>query len=136
YITKDKKAGICQSESISQVKNIAWATQSGPMLLVNKKIHPEFSPSSASKYIRNGVGILPDQEVVFLISTSEVTMYEFARYFQELGCTEALYLDGFVSRIWWPEKKIRPMDMDFGVMISVSEKRNNDLHHSDEITTK
>lgn len=34
-----------------------YATQSGPMLVIDGNIHPKFQPNSTSKKIRNGVGI-------------------------------------------------------------------------------
>jgi uncharacterized protein YigE (DUF2233 family) len=59
--------------------------------------------------------------VVFAISRTEVTLYDFATYFKEMGCTNALYLDGFVSRCYLPEKGWAQLDGDFGVMIGVTE---------------
>ena len=52
----------------------------------------------------NGVGILPDGKVVFAMSKTEVNFYNFADYFKKLGCKNALYLDGFVSRTYLPEQ--------------------------------
>jgi hypothetical protein len=46
----------------------------------------------------------------------------FASYFQKLGCKNALYLDGFVSRTYWPEGNWIQTDGNFGVIIGVLDK--------------
>jgi uncharacterized protein YigE (DUF2233 family) len=40
-----------------------------------------------------------------------------------MGCRNALYLDGFVSRCYLPEKNLTQLDGDFGVMIGVVESK-------------
>jgi uncharacterized protein YigE (DUF2233 family) len=54
------------------------------------------------------------------MSKEEINFYEFASYFKEMGCTNALYLDGFVSRTYLPEQNWMDMDGDFGVIIGVT----------------
>jgi uncharacterized protein YigE (DUF2233 family) len=41
-----------------------------------------------------------------------------------MGCKNALYLDGFVSRMYLPSKNIEQMDGKFGVMIGVVKVKN------------
>jgi uncharacterized protein YigE (DUF2233 family) len=89
------------------------------MLVINGKIHPEFKLGSSYVNIRNGVGILPNGNVLFAISKEEINLYDFAQYFKQAGCNNALYLDGFVSRMYCPEKKQYSLDGNFGVMIGV-----------------
>ena len=79
-----------------------FATQSGPMLVVDGKLHPKFIATSTSLKIRNGVGVGPDG-VVFAKSEAPVNFHTFARFFQEEGADNALYLDGTVSRMWSAE---------------------------------
>ncbi|MEP6924582.1 MAG: phosphodiester glycosidase family protein, partial [Pyrinomonadaceae bacterium] len=62
-----------------------------------------------------------DNKVVFAMSRQETSFYEFAQYFKNLNCREALYLDGFVSRMYLPEEKLEQMDGDFAVIIGVTE---------------
>lgn len=123
YITTDNKAAVCQTETFSNTGNIKFATQSGPMLLVDGKIHTAFVKGSANLNIRNGLGILSDGNILFVMSKTEVNFYEFAAYFQKQGCRNALYLDGFVSRTYLPEKHWMQTDGNFGVMIGVSKKK-------------
>lgn len=122
YITTDNTPFVCKTKDFNDNGKIKYATQSGPMLLIDGKIHPAFKIGSTNLHIRNGVGILPDNKVVFAMSKSEINFYDFAKYFQSLGCKNALYLDGFVSRTYLPEKKWIQTDGNFGVIIGVTEK--------------
>ena len=119
YITKGGVARICRTADYRQSANVQYATQSGPMLVINGNIHPSFKAGSKNLNIRNGVGILPDNKVVFAISRQEISFYDFAAYFKSLGCRNALYLDGFVSRMYLPEQQWIQTDGNFGVMIGV-----------------
>lgn len=123
YITEDNVPVVCQTGKFVNKGSIKYATQSGPMLVIDGKIHDGFEKST-SLHIRNGVGILPDNKVVFAMSKNEITFYDFAKYFQSLGCKNALYFDGFVSRMYLPEKKWTQTDGNFGVMIGVTNKKN------------
>ncbi len=119
YITKEKSPIICKTSEFIYSENIEFATQSGPMLLINGEIHPSFKKGSSNLNIRNGVGILPDNNILFAMSKTEINFYDFASYFADLGCVNALYLDGFVSRCYLPEKNWIQTDGAFGVLIGV-----------------
>ena len=135
YISKDKKATICQTADFrtndpthspphsSVTSPISYATQSGPMLLLNGTIHPVFKKGSTNLNIRNGVGILPDGKLVFAMSKEPINFYDFAEYFKTMGCQNALYLDGFVSRTYLPEKDWIQTDGNFGIIIAVTMPR-------------
>jgi uncharacterized protein YigE (DUF2233 family) len=72
-----------------------FATQSGPMLVVNGKLHPAFVEGSASLKRRDGVGVRDPHTVLFAISDDGVTFSAFARLFRDrLKCSNALFLDG------------------------------------------
>jgi uncharacterized protein YigE (DUF2233 family) len=119
FYIREKTAGISIVPNFNK-NAVLFATQSGPMLLIDKKINSNFNPSSQNKNIRNGVGILPSGEVVFAISRVPVSFYEFAVFFKEAGCTNALYLDGGISAVLYPEKDLYPaFHPGFGVMIGV-----------------
>ncbi len=124
YITVTNEAHICTTDNFKNNGNIKYATQSGPMLLVDGHIHPAFKEGSENTNIRNGVGILPNNKIVFAMSKREINFYDFANYFKKLGCKNALYLDGFVSRVYLPEKNWTQMDGNFGVIIGVSTKKD------------
>ncbi len=117
YITKDKKAHVISTKKFKYTNNINYATQSGPMLIINDKIHHKFMPHSKNVHIRNGVGVLPNGDLLFAISSQKINFYNFANFFKQHGCKNALYLDGFVSRIYLPKKGITQQDGLFGIII-------------------
>lgn len=89
-----------------------WATQSGPMLLIDGALHPAFDEDGASHNIRNGVGVGDDGKAWFAISEQPVSFGKFARFFRDaLGSRNALYLDGAVSSLW--DKQADRMDTIF-----------------------
>jgi uncharacterized protein YigE (DUF2233 family) len=82
-------------------KSVRWATQSGPMLLVDGKINPQFIDDSNSLKWRSGVCAKTPHEVVFAVSETPVSFYTFAQLFRDqLGCRDALYLDGTISQFY------------------------------------
>jgi len=84
-------------------KGARLATQSGPLLLRNGLIHPAFNPESASRFVRNGVGVAGGK-AIFVVSNHPVTFHELAVFFRDnLHCKDALYLDGSVSSLYSPE---------------------------------
>lgn len=117
-----QSAVICKTEDFDKIKNdkskkIKYATQSGPMLLIDGTMHPKFRKGSENVHIRNAVGILPDGRLLFAMSKETINFYDLAQYFKSQGCKNALYLDGYVSRTYLPSKNSFPKDRKFGVMI-------------------
>lgn len=87
----------------ARVPRPRWATQSGPMLVIDGKLHPRFDADGPSRLIRNGVGVSDPHTAWFAISEEGVSFARFARLFRdELGCRNALFLDGSVSSLWHP----------------------------------
>lgn len=121
YVDNQGNPTIQTSQSFTLTPRIRYATQSGPMLLIDGKIHPAFREGSKNLNIRNGVGILADGRLIFAMSKEAINFYDFARFFKKAGCNYALYLDGFVSRTYLPAKKWEQLDGNFGVIIGVSE---------------
>lgn len=81
-----------------------WATQSGPMLVIGGTLHPSLQEDGPSRLVRNGVGLRGARVAVFVISDEPVSFGRLARFFRdELGCPDALFLDGTVSSLWAPE---------------------------------
>ena len=98
------EARILESRRFAEERpDCRFATQSGPMLVIDGELHPRFLPDSTSRHVRNGVGVRSDGSVVLAISDQPVTFHEFGRLFRDaLGTPDALYLDGSVSRLWAP----------------------------------
>lgn len=122
YILTDNTTGICKTKQFENNGNVKYATQSGPMLLVDGQINSLFVNGSKNLNIRNGVGILSNNKTLFAMSKKEINFYDFAKYFKNKGCKNALYLDGFVSKTYLPQQKWIQTDGDFGVIIGLTEK--------------
>lgn len=120
YITDNNTPVVCQTKDFTPKANIKYATQSGPMLVIDGQLHSAFKKESTNLNIRNGIGILPDNTILFAMSKKEINFYDFAMYFKNQGCKNALYLDGFVSRTYLPEQNWLQTDGDFGVIIGVT----------------
>lgn len=102
-----------------------WATQSGPMLLIDGRLHAEFQHDGPSRYIRNGVGVRGDRSAYFVISSDAVSFGRFARFFRdELGCTDALFFDGAVSSLWVPALDRRDDAHALGPMVVVLDRES------------
>ncbi|WP_027387936.1 phosphodiester glycosidase family protein [Chryseobacterium gregarium] len=119
YLTKDNEPAVISTENFKINSNIKFATQSGPMLVIDGKINPVFNKNSGNLNIRNGVGILENGNPVFVMSKKKINFYHFASLFKSLGCKNALYLDGFVSRAYLPEENWIQEDGNFGVIIGI-----------------
>lgn len=98
-----------------------YATQSGPMLVINGTLHPKFLPDSDSLNIRNGVGVSADgRRAVFAISNDQVNFYAFARLFRDgLGLPDALYFDGSISRLYDHDSGRHDAGFPMGPMVGV-----------------
>ena len=81
-----------------------FASQSGPMLVVDGRIHPKFSEAGTSLQRRNGVGAPDGHTLVFAISDGWVNFHSFARLFRDhLKAPNALFLDGSISSLYAPD---------------------------------
>ncbi|WP_235984200.1 phosphodiester glycosidase family protein [Mesorhizobium neociceri] len=120
-VGKDGKATVMESSTYAAAKpDVAFATQSGPMLVIDGQTHPRFEPNGTSRYIRNGVGVRDENTVVLAISRSEVSFGSFARLFRDaLGCRNALFLDGAVSALSDGDKMIVGGKFPAGPIIAV-----------------
>ena len=60
YINEENLPVICKTTVYQSVHKVKYATQSGPLLLIDGKIHPRLINGSTNLHIRNGVGVLPN----------------------------------------------------------------------------
>ena len=114
-------AAIFPTAKAGNLEATGYATQSGPMLVVEGTINPAFKPGSTNVHIRNGVGILTNGHAVFAISRVPVNLHDFALFFQQQGCANALFLDGAISKAFMPEQGLRQLDGMLGPLIAVVE---------------
>ena len=104
YITGDRVGVAATDAYVKRNEKPDFATQSGPMLVIDGKIHPKFSPGGISYKMRNGVGVLDAHTAIFVISENAVNFYDFALLFRDgLKCANALFFDGTVSSLYSPE---------------------------------
>jgi uncharacterized protein YigE (DUF2233 family) len=96
FFATGDRAGVMETGAFLKQKVQAdVATQSGPMLVIDGKLHPRFTPQGESRKGRNGVGVRDANTVFFAISEDEVSFGTFARLFRDaLKCPNALFLDG------------------------------------------
>ena len=123
WLTRER-AGVSESQAfIDAAIEPTYATQSGPMLVIDGALHPQLNPEGTSRRRRNGVGVSADgQTVYFAISDAAVTFHEFATLFRDqIGAPNALFLDGQVSRIYAPEINRNEIGADLGPIVGVVE---------------
>lgn len=101
-------------------------TQSGPMLVIDGDIHPRFLPDSDSLKRRNGVGACRNGEIAFVIADTPVRFHDFAIFFRDdLGCDNALYLDGTISRLYAPALGRNDAGLAMGPIVGVVAPRQD-----------
>jgi uncharacterized protein YigE (DUF2233 family) len=104
FLIGDKGAAVIDSTEYPPAGvKIIHAVQSGPLLLRNGKVHPQFRADSANRLHRNGIGVTKDGKVVLAMtdirSPKYPNLHEFATLFASLGCADALFLDGDISQM-------------------------------------
>jgi len=123
YVAGDT-AGVLDTVSfLRERRTVDFATQSGPMLVINGLLHPLFGRSHSRKF-RSGVGLRDEHTLAFVVSDTEVTFGEFARLFRDrLKCDNALFLDGgSVPSLYAPELRRNGNFLPLGPMIAVYER--------------
>jgi uncharacterized protein YigE (DUF2233 family) len=123
FLVEGNSARVITTDEYAKERPMpSLATQSGPMLVHEGEITTSavMNPSSTSRKIRNGVCAPSPNTVVFVISESAVTFFEFAGFFRDsLHCREALYLDGSISSLYAPSLNRDDRVSDMGPIIGV-----------------
>ncbi len=121
---REGRADVIETRKyLDETPECRYATQSGPMLVIDGALHPDFLPDGTSRYIRNGVGTSETGDTAyFVISNNTVTFWEFASFFRDvLGTPQALFLDGNVSRLHAPDIGRSDLGFPMGPIIAVVE---------------
>lgn len=106
FCIRDARADVIETFAFQKEDpDCTYASQSGPMLVIDGELHPRFLPDSSSRFIRNGVGTSADgSRAIFAISNNSVTFHEFGSLFRDaLKTPNALYFDGKISRLHAPQ---------------------------------
>ena len=102
-----------------------YASQSGPMLVIDGELHPRFLPESESFNYRNGVGVAEDGRALFVISNDKVTFHNLARFYRDnLAVKNALYFDGSVSRLYARALERDDIGFPMGPIVGVVKKKD------------
>jgi uncharacterized protein YigE (DUF2233 family) len=97
-----------------------FATQSGPMLVIDGQLHPRFIEGSDSLNIRNGVGVTASGKFFAAISNQRVNFHQFARFFRDvLKTPNALFMDGRISRLYAPGLNRHDLGFSMGPILGV-----------------
>jgi uncharacterized protein YigE (DUF2233 family) len=106
YLTKSG-ASILETLEYQRLSPAALeATQSGPMLVQNNKIHAAFQKNSFNRLPRNMIGVETKKKVHLVISDDWVNFYDTAIFMRDiLKCPNALYLDGSISAMRIPKTR-------------------------------
>lgn len=96
FYIRGNEAGVLTTEQFLKIRpKVDYATQSGPMLVIDGELHPAFIKGSSDRTRRTGVCVTEPGKVSFAISDEQINFYDFARFFRNrLGCRNALFLDG------------------------------------------
>jgi uncharacterized protein YigE (DUF2233 family) len=98
-----------------------YATQSGPMLVINGQINSQL-PNSKSKLPRNAVCVIGDKTVVLSLAEHAVSFIDYAHHLKAIGCKDALYMDGAISDAYSPSQGRLGSGVMFGPMLGVTLK--------------
>ena len=105
----ETRAGVMESRRFARAMRRGrlrprFATQSGPLLVIGGRLHPQFRRGSDSLKIRNGAGVRAGGKVVvFALALDAVNFHTFARLFRDhLKTPNALFLDGGISQALIP----------------------------------
>ena len=120
FVRGDGTTEVVESGAYAPSPSIAFATQSGPMLLIHGKPHPSFERDGQSRYVRNGVGIATSGKPIFVISESAVSFGKMARFLHDRHqVRDALFFDGSVSSLWNPANSRMDSFTELGPMVVV-----------------
>ncbi len=128
FILDDQGARIETTKALmldlpADVSHIQLALQSGPLLLQAGTINARLEPASLSRYSRNSICVVDSSHVILAYSERLVSLYQFALELQQIGCREALYLDGHVSQMYPSQAQLEPAQQrDLSVFIGVTSR--------------
>ncbi len=124
FCVSDNSARVFETRNFMEKElSCDYASQSGPMLVVDGKLHSRFIPGSSYKKIRNGVGTSEDGQItIFAISNQPVNFETFGRlYRDELGLPNALYFDGRISRLYAPQINRSDFGVQMGPIVAITD---------------
>lgn len=126
-VADDGRVAVTQTPRYDPTGRPRWATQSGPMLVIDGRLHPAIQDDGPSLHIRNGVGVDSADTAWFVISDDAVSFGRMARFFRDvLHCPNALYFDGSVSSLWDRQGGRRDTGRELGPLVAIFERQGRD----------
>jgi uncharacterized protein YigE (DUF2233 family) len=126
FYVEAQVAHIVETSQYHPSGKVTLASQSGPLLLINGRLNPAFKKGSDNRTIRNGVGVKDGREAFFAISNGGINFWDFSELFRDkLGCENALYLDGLISKMYVPELRRDQKGGYFAALFAVFEEQHN-----------
>lgn len=123
FCIRPNRADVIETRHFAATRpNCRFATQSGPMLVIDGALHPRFISGGDSRHIRNAVGTSADgRRVVLAISDTRVNFHDFGTLFRDtLGLPNALFLDGKISRAFIPALGRRDIGFPLGPIVGIT----------------
>jgi uncharacterized protein YigE (DUF2233 family) len=112
-----------EDDAPADVSHIQLALQSGPLLLQDGTINQRFDAASTSQYTRNAICVVNPSHVILAYSERLLNLYQFAHELQQLGCRQALYLDGHLSQMYPSQAQLEPAQRrSLSVIIGVTSR--------------
>lgn len=94
YIDKDNKPHLSANRHYQSNKNVGFAIQAGPRLIANGKI----LPLKEGKAQRSAICATQQSQVIIAVTqNNSLTLNEWAKQLLDMGCVDALNLDGGTS---------------------------------------
>jgi uncharacterized protein YigE (DUF2233 family) len=126
-VAADGRVAVVPSTRYDRAVRPRWASQSGPMLVIDGRLHPAVQDNGPSLHIRNGVGVASENTAWFVISDDAVSFGRMARFFRDvLHCPNALYFDGSVSSLWDRPAGRRDTNSELGPLVAVFEREGRE----------
>jgi uncharacterized protein YigE (DUF2233 family) len=126
FYVEAQVAHIVETSQYHPSGKVSLASQSGPLLLINGQLNPAFKKESGNRTIRNGVGVKDGREAFFAISNGGINFWDFSELFRDkLGCDNALYLDGLISKMYVPELRREQKGGNFAALFAIFEEQHN-----------
>jgi uncharacterized protein YigE (DUF2233 family) len=125
FFIDGKTGGVMETEAfLKSGITPRFASQSGPMLVIDGEIHPKFSADGTSYQRRNGVGSPDPHTLIFAISEGSVNFHSFARLLRDhLNCSNALFLDGSISSLYAADLSRSDGFFDLGPIVALAKPR-------------
>lgn len=122
-IDRDDHISIIPANKFKVADDLATyrlAIQSGTMLLTRGFMNPVITRAAGTQ-VCNGIGIRPNGDLVLAVADSKISLREFAVFFEEQGCNDAMMLDDGATCQWYlPGTPKKPGT--FGEIIVVTKK--------------